>query len=101
MVAEDGGLGLTERLCRGLYPRYRTARYHQGWHLQVGGNGGGVPEPGLLEYIPSEEAALVIVERLIAWFVARNRCCRLGKIVDEVGWDKVRRVALGEGVERS
>lgn len=73
----------------------------KGWHLQVGGNGGGVPEPGLPEHIPSEEEVLVIVERLIAWFVAQNRCCRLGKTVDEVGRDEVRRVALGEGVERS
>ena len=100
MEAEDGGLGLPERLCRGVYPRFRIALpgTTKDWHLQVSG---GVPEPGLPEHIPSEEEVPVIVERLIAWFVAQNRCCRLGRIVDEVGRDKVRRVALGEGVECS
>jgi hypothetical protein len=61
----------------------------------VGDNGGGLPDSGLPEHIPSEEEGPVIVERLIAWFVAQNRCCRLGRIVDEVGRDEVRRVALG------
>lgn len=69
----------------------------KGWHLQVGGNGGAAPRLSrrLLEHI-SDEEAFAAVERLVEWFAAQNRKCRLGKLVDEIGLDEVRRIALGE-----
>jgi len=70
----------------------------KGWHLQIGGNGGASPRLSrrLLEHIPTEAEALAAVVRLVEWFIAQNRKCRLGKLIDEVGLDEVRRVALGE-----
>ncbi len=69
----------------------------RGWRLQVGGNGGSAPRfsQRLLEDIATEEEALAAVERLIDWFAAQNRKCRIGKLVEEVGLDQVRKVALG------
>lgn len=70
----------------------------KGWHLQVGGNGGSAPRLSqrLLEHLATEEETLAAVERLVTWYVAQNRKCRLGKLVEEVGLDEVRRIALGE-----
>ncbi len=70
----------------------------KGWHLQVGGNGGSAPRLSrrLLEHIPTEAEALLAVERLVNWFIVQNRKCRIGKLIDEVGLDEVRKVALGE-----
>ena len=69
----------------------------KGWRLQVGGNGGSAPRfsQRLLEDIATEEEALAVVERLIDWFAAQNRKCRIGKLVDEVGLDQMRKIALG------
>ena len=70
----------------------------KGWHLQVGGNGGSAPRLSqrLLEHIPSEGEALAAVERVLDWFVAQNRKCRIGRLLEEVGLDELRKVALGE-----
>lgn len=70
----------------------------KGWHLQVGGNGGSAPRLSqrLLEHIATEEEALAAVERLVKWFIAQNRKCRIGKLIEEIGLDEVRKVALGE-----
>ncbi len=69
----------------------------RGWRLQVGGNGGSAPRfsQRLLEDISTEEEALAAVERLIDWFVAQKRKCRIGKLIEEVGLDQMRKVALG------
>lgn len=69
----------------------------KGWHLMVGGNGGSRPRLSqrLLEHIPDDEQALAAVERLINWFAASERKCRLGKLMEEVGGEKLRGVALG------
>jgi NAD(P)H-nitrite reductase large subunit len=69
----------------------------KGWRLQIGGNGGSAPRfsQRLLEDIATEEEALAAVERLIEWFVAQKRKCRIGKLVEEVGLDQMRKIALG------
>lgn len=69
----------------------------RGWHLSVGGNGGSQPRLSqrLLEHIPDDEQALAAVERLVDWFATTGRKCRLGKLIQEVGIDKVREIALG------
>ncbi|WP_303722403.1 NAD(P)/FAD-dependent oxidoreductase [Malonomonas rubra] len=69
----------------------------KGWHLTVGGNGGSQPRLSqrLIEHIPDDQQALAAVERLIAWFVASERKCRLGKLMQEVGLEKLREIAQG------
>ncbi len=69
----------------------------RGWHLMVGGNGGAAPRLArrLIEHVSGAEA-LVMLERLVDWFARQNRKCRLGKLLDEVGEETLRRVALGE-----
>jgi len=69
----------------------------QGWHLMVGGNGGSQPRLSrrLIAHIPDQDRALSAVENLLDWFAAQQRKCRLGKLVEEVGLDTLRHVALG------
>ena len=66
----------------------------KGWHVMVGGNGGSQPRLArrLYEHVPSEAEALQIVARLVEWFKQQGRKCRMGKLVDEVGLDELRRV---------
>jgi NAD(P)H-nitrite reductase large subunit len=66
----------------------------KGWHITVGGNGGSQPRLAkrLFEHVPSEAEALQIVDRLVAWFKQQDRKCRMGKLVDEVGLDELRKV---------
>jgi len=72
----------------------------KGWHLLVGGNGGGLPRLShrLVENIPTEEEALALVDHIVQWFKAQNRRCRLGKFIDEMGIDAFRAEVL-KGVE--
>jgi NAD(P)H-nitrite reductase large subunit len=69
----------------------------KGWHLMIGGNGGSQPRLSrrLLEHIPERKDALAAVERLLDWFAAQERKCRMGKLVDEVGLEELRKIALG------
>jgi len=70
----------------------------RGWHLSVGGNGGSQPRLSLrlFEHIPEDEQALAAVERLLDWFVAQNRKGRIGKFVEELGIEGLKKIALGE-----
>lgn len=68
----------------------------RGWHLHIGGNGGTAPRLSrrLLEQLSTQDA-LAAIERLMAFFSAQQRPCRLGKMVDEADLDSLRRIALG------
>ncbi len=70
----------------------------KGWNLTVGGNGGSRPRLSqrLLEHLTDPAQALAAVERIIDWFAAQERKCRLGKLVEEVGLEKLQKVAQGE-----
>lgn len=70
----------------------------KGWNVMVGGNGGGMPRLSLklVEHVPSDEEAIAIVAKIVAWFKAQNRKGRLGKLVQEVGLDTFRAEILGE-----
>lgn len=59
----------------------------RGWNVMVGGNGGSQPRLSvkLLENVPSDEEALAVVDHLVQWFKAKDRRCRLGKFVEEMG----------------
>lgn len=69
----------------------------RGWHLSVGGNGGSQPRLSqrLLEHIPDDQQALAAVDRLVQWFAAEGRKCRFGKLLAEVGLDKLQQIASG------
>ena len=70
----------------------------RGWHLSVGGNGGSRPRLSqrLLEHIPEDDQALAAVQRLVDWFAAQDRKCRFGQLLEEVGLEQLRQIALGE-----
>jgi len=69
----------------------------RGWHLMVGGNGGSQPRLSqrVLEHIADDQQAIAAVERLIEWFAASGRKCRLGKLLQEGGIEKIREIASG------
>jgi len=72
----------------------------KGWNLMIGGNGGSQPRLShrLLDHIEDRNEALLAVDRLLEWFSAQERKCRIGKLVEEVGLDVLREVALGKAV---
>lgn len=72
----------------------------KGWHLVVGGNGGSQPRLArrLLEHLPDDATALAVVDHVVRWFAAQNRKCRLGKLLDEMGFEAFRAAVL-EGWE--
>ncbi len=69
----------------------------KGWNVMVGGNGGSQPRLSqkLAENI-SEEEALELVDRIVAWFKAQGKKGRLGKLIEEVGFDNFRAEILPE-----
>ncbi len=68
----------------------------KGWNLMVGGNGGGMPRLSykLVENIPSDEEAIELVDHIVQWFKTQNRRCRMGKFVDEMGFDAFKEEVL-------
>lgn len=69
----------------------------KGWNVMVGGNGGSAPRLAvkLQEHVPSDEEALALVEHVVAWFRAKDRRCRLGKFIEEMGIEAFREDLLG------
>jgi NAD(P)H-nitrite reductase large subunit len=65
----------------------------RGWNVMVGGKGGTLPRFAqiLLEDIPTDEEALEAVEKVVSWFNAKERKCRIGKIVEEMGVEAFRK----------
>lgn len=72
----------------------------KGWNLMVGGNGGSRPRLSLklVENIPTDEEALKIVDHIIQWFKAKAQRCRLGKYIEDVGFEAFQTEVL-EGVK--
>ncbi|RQW88490.1 MAG: NAD(P)/FAD-dependent oxidoreductase [Geobacter sp.] len=70
----------------------------KGWNIMLGGNGGSRPRFAvcLLENIPSEDAALAVVEKVVDWFKSLERKCRIGKVVEEMGIDAIRAEIFGK-----
>lgn len=68
----------------------------KGWNIMVGGNGGGQPRLSakLLENL-SDDEALAAVDLIVAWFKGKDRRCRLGKLVEELGMDGFRVEVFG------
>jgi NAD(P)H-nitrite reductase large subunit len=63
----------------------------------AGGNGGSQPRLSvrLMEHVPTDGEAMTAVDRVVAWFRAQNRRCRLGKIIGELGIERVREEIFG------
>jgi len=68
----------------------------KGWNVMVGGNGGSLPRLSvrLLENLPSDAEALAVVDHIVQWFRAKDRRCRLGKFVEEMGIEAFREEVL-------
>jgi NAD(P)H-nitrite reductase large subunit len=67
-----------------------------GWKILVGGNGGSRPRMAqlLVEEVATDEEALAVVERLVAWLTAAEKKCRLGKVIEEMGIEAFRKEVL-------
>lgn len=68
----------------------------RGWNVMVGGNGGSRPRFAkvLLEDVPTETEALDALDKVVTWFTAMGRRCRMGKIIEEMGIEAFRREVL-------
>ena len=69
----------------------------KGWNIMIGGNGGSRPRfsARLLENIPTEGEALAAVEKVVDWITSLGRKCRIGKVVEEMGIDAIRKEIFG------
>jgi NAD(P)H-nitrite reductase large subunit len=65
----------------------------QGWQVMIGGNGGSRPRFAqcLLENVATADEALAVLDQAVAWVQSLDRKCRIGKVVEEVGIEAVRR----------
>ncbi len=68
-----------------------------GWHVMIDGNGGSRPRfsERLLENVPTGAEALAVVEKVVAWVRSLDRKCRIGKVVEELGIEAIRKEILG------
>ena len=60
----------------------------KGWKVMVGGNGGAAPRLShvLTDQLTDKEA-LALADHIVSWFIKNERKGRLGKFVDEMGFD--------------
>jgi len=67
----------------------------KGWNVMVGGNGGAQARLSqkLVENVTKEEA-FKIIESVVAWFKAQNKKGRLGKLIDEIGFEAFKEAVL-------
>ncbi len=68
----------------------------KGWNIMVGGNGGSRPRLShkLLEHVPTDDEALAIADHIVQWFKAKEKKGRLGKYIDEVGFEAFKEEVL-------
>lgn len=61
----------------------------KGWRILVGGNGGVRPRLGdlLVDDVPTEEAVLEIVAKVVAFYLKSPKKERIGKMIGEIGID--------------
>lgn len=61
----------------------------RGWNIMVGGNGGSKPRLSvrLIEDVPTNEEALAMVDKVLQWFKEKNQRSRLGKYIEDVGFE--------------
>ena len=67
----------------------------KGWNVMVGGNGGAQARLSqkLVENVTKEEA-YKIIDSVVNWFKAQNKKGRLGKLIDEIGFEAFKEAVL-------
>jgi NAD(P)H-nitrite reductase large subunit len=68
-----------------------------GWNVMIGGNGGSRPRFSVLlvENVPTDNEALAVLDKVVAWFKSLERKCRIGKVVEEMGIETIRKEIFG------
>lgn len=79
--------GCPNDCCEGFIRDLALIGGPNGWKILVGGNGGEHPRMArtLVENLPTDEEALAMVGRIVSWFSAVEKKCRIGKIIEEMG----------------
>jgi len=69
-----------------------------GWNVMIGGNGGSRPRFSVLlvENVPTENEALAVLDKVVDWCKSLERKCRIGKVVEELGVEAVRKQIFGQ-----
>lgn len=88
--------GCANDCCEGFIRDLALIGGPKGWKIMVGGNGGSRPRMAqvLVEDLETDAEALAVVERLVSWFSAAGKKCRLGKVVEEMGIEALRKAVL-------
>lgn len=70
---------------------------NKGWRIMVGGNAGARPRIGdlLVDNVPTEEAVLEIVAKVIDYYKNASNQNRIGRIIEEMGIERFREDVLG------
>lgn len=70
---------------------------NKGWRIMVGGNAGARPRIGdlLVDNVPTEEAVLAIVAKVIDYYKNASNQNRIGRIIEEMGIERFREEMLG------
>lgn len=70
---------------------------NKGWMIMVGGNAGARPRIGdlLVDNVPTEEAVLEIVAKVIDYYKNASNQNRIGRIIEEMGIERFREDVLG------
>jgi NAD(P)H-nitrite reductase large subunit len=67
----------------------------KGWKVCVGGNGGaGARLSAALSEGLDDQQALALLDHIVQWFVKNNRKGRLGKFVEEMGFEAFQKEIL-------
>lgn len=88
--------GCPNDCCEGFIRDLALIGGPRGWKVMVGGNGGSRPRMAqvLVEDLETDAEALAVVERLVSRFSAAGRKCRLGKVLEEMGIEALRKEVL-------
>ncbi len=88
--------GCSNDCCEGFIRDLALVGGPTGWKILVGGNGGSLPRMAqvLVEDLPTDVEALAVVERLVSWFTAAERKCRIGVVIEEMGIEAFRKEVL-------
>jgi NAD(P)H-nitrite reductase large subunit len=70
----------------------------KGWRILVGGNAGARPRLAdlLVETPAGEEDVLVVIDKIITWYLNSGREVRLGTLVEEMGIEQFRAAVLNQ-----
>lgn len=70
---------------------------NKGWRIMVGGNAGARPRIGdlLVDNVPTGEAVLEIVAKVIDYYKNASSQNRIGRIIEEMGIERFREEVLG------